>query len=233
MVFSAAAQNTDTRCYEMRIYWPEKGKMADLHARFRNHTTKLFEKHKISNIGYFVPEKNPDSVLVYFLAYPSKAARDSSWKAFRADPEWLKVRAESEKNGKIVNKVEERFLSTTDYSPNDLLSAGNRIFELRSYKATKHNLGLLNARFRNHTVKLFEKYGMRNLIYWTQNDKDDMLIYLLSHKSREAAAKSFGDFVKDPDWNTARSASETLAKGSITAKIDSEFLVPTDYSPLK
>lgn len=227
------AQNKDTRVYEMRIYWPHEGKMADMQARFRNHTTKLFEKHGMTNIGYFVPENKPDSVLVYVLAYPNQAARDTSWKHFATDPEWKKVASESEKNGKLVKKVEQKFMTTTDFSPLDLTSEGNRVFELRTYTASKYNLGLLMARFRNHTVKIFEKHGMRNIIYWNQVGKDDQLVYFLSHKSREAAKASFDAFRLDPDWIEARNASEKLAKGSITASVISAFFIPTDFSPLK
>ena len=227
------SQNTDTRIYEMRTYWPAPGKMNELLARFRNHTTKLFEKHGMTNIGYWTPQRKPDSVLVYVLAYPNKEARDASWKAFSNDPEWQKVQKESEANGKILEKATSLFYHSTDFSPNDLASKGDRVFELRTYKASKYNLGLLLARFRNHTVNLFAKHGMSNLIYWTQDNSDEMLVYLLAHKSKEAAAASFSAFRLDPEWTEARAASEKLAKGSITTSVVSEFLVPTDFSPLK
>lgn len=228
-----AQQQPDTRLYEMRTYWPVAGKMDKLLARFRDHSTKLLAKHGMTNIGYWVSQRKPDSVLVYILAYPNREARDASWKAFRNDPEWIKVRDESEANGKIIEKVEEKFLTNTDFSPNDLASKGDRVFELRTYKATKYNLGLLLARFRNHTLGLFAKHGMSNLIYWTQTDKDDALVYLLAHRSKEAAAASFSGFRTDPDWTAAREASEKLAKGSLTVSVVSEFLVPTDFSPWK
>lgn len=227
------AQNLDTRCYEMRIYYPAPGKMPNLLARFRNHTTKLFEKHGMTNIGYWTPLDKPDSVLIYVMAYPSKEARDVSWKNFASDPEWQKVAKESEIDGKIVAKVENKFMKSTDFSPNVLESKGDRVFELRTYKASKYNLGLLMARFRNHTLKLFEKHGMSNIIYWNQDGTDDMLIYVLAHKSKEAGLASFKSFVADPDWTAARAASEKLANGSITANIVSQYLVPTDFSPLK
>lgn len=232
--FAMTTPPSDGRLYEMRVYYSPQGKFPDILARFRNHTTKLFEKHGMTNVGYFTPLDNPDSCLIYFLSYPSKAARDSSWKAFGADPEWKKVVAESEKNGKIVSKVESYFLHTTDYSPVlQIDQKGNRVFELRTYKTTPYNLGLLNARFRNHTVKLFEKHGMTNLIYWTRDNADDYLVYLLAHKTKAAGLASFGSFVKDPGWVTAKSASETLGGGPITESIRSVYLVPTDFSPLK
>jgi len=228
-----AQQQSDTRLYEMRTYWPIAGKMDNMLARFRNHTTKLFAKHGMTNVGYWVPQRKPDSVLVYILAYSNKEARDASWKAFMSDPAWQKVQRESEAKGKIVEKVAQQFLNSTDFSPNDLASKGDRVFELRTYKATKYNLGLLLARFRNHTLGLFAKHGMSNLIYWTQADKDDVLIYLLGHKSKEAAAASFSAFRTDTDWIAAREASEKLAKGSLTVSVGSELLIPTDFSPWK
>jgi hypothetical protein len=114
------------------------------------------------------------------------------------------------------------------------------VFELRTYVATKGNLGNLNDRFKNHTLKLFEKYGMTNVVYWNvlkgEKDADNLLVYLLAHDSKDAAAKSFDAFRKDPDWLAARKASEEKGGGSLTEPkggVVSEFLVPTDYSPLK
>ncbi len=107
------------RFFEMRVYTASPGKLADLHKRFRDHTNRLFVKHGMTLIGYWTPTDGPEAenTLVYILAYPSRQARDKSWEAFRGDPEWNKAREESEKNGKIVEKVESKFLTPTDYSP--------------------------------------------------------------------------------------------------------------------
>ena len=114
----AAAAESDTRLYEMRVYWAAPGKLDALHARFRDHTTKLFAKHGMTNVGYFVPVgDNPERKLVYFLAYPDRKARDASWAAFVNDPEWKAAHAASEKDGKLVEKATETFMTTTDYSP--------------------------------------------------------------------------------------------------------------------
>ena len=118
----AAAQADKTsdggRVFEMRKYYAVPGKLDALNARFRDHTTKLFEKHGMENVGYWVISEGPDAdqVLVYILAYPSKEAKDAAWKGFRDDPEWKKAREESEKDGKIVQKVESTILKATDYS---------------------------------------------------------------------------------------------------------------------
>jgi len=238
----SSAAEKDSRVYELRVYYAAPGKLDALNARFRDHTLKLFEKHGLANVGYFVPTgENKDNKLVYFISAPSKEARDKSFKEFVADPDWQKAAKESEKDGKLVNKVESTFLTLTDYSPMLKIekSKDDRVFELRTYTATKGNLGNLNDRFKDHTIKLFEKHGMTNIGYWNmlkgQKGEDTMLIYLLAHKSEEAAKKSFDVFRMDPDWLAARKASEEKGGGSLTEKggVVSEFLVPTDYSPLK
>ncbi len=116
-VMMPAADNN--RFFEMRIYTSHPGKLADLNTRFRDHTNRLFVKHGMTLIGYWTPTEGPEAenTLIYILAYPSREARDASWKAFRADPEWIKASTESEKNGKIVEKVESKFMTPTDYSP--------------------------------------------------------------------------------------------------------------------
>jgi hypothetical protein len=108
----------DDRVFEMRTYYAHPGKMAALHARFRDHTCKLFEKHGMTVIGFWSPldKKESEEVMVYLLAYPSKEAADKAWKAFRDDPEWKAAKEASEKDGPLVQKVESKFLTPTDYS---------------------------------------------------------------------------------------------------------------------
>ncbi|QVL29853.1 NIPSNAP family protein [Telmatocola sphagniphila] len=106
------------RVFELRIYYAAPGKMDDLNARFRDHTCKLFEKHGMTLIGFWTETNPKDKVekLIYVLGYPSKEAADKSWKAFRDDPVWNKAREASEKNGKLVDKVESYYMKPTDYS---------------------------------------------------------------------------------------------------------------------
>jgi hypothetical protein len=230
----------DVRVYEMRTYYATPGKLDALVARFRDHTTKLFEKHGMTNIGYWVPVENPANKLIYILAFPNRKARDNSWKAFGADPEWRAVRKESESRGPLVAKLESLLLSATEYSP-DIKPAqsGDRIFELRIYTASKGNLDNLHARFRDHTLKLFEKHEMSNVAYWVpapgQRGESETLIYILAHKSVEAAKASFDAFRKDPAWIEVRKASEEKAGGPLTVKdgIKSTLMKPTDFSPIR
>lgn len=234
------AAEKDTRVYEMRTYYSPAGKLDALQGRFRNHTVKLFEKHGMTNVGYWTPLENPDNKLIYILAYPSSEAREKAWKAFLGDPDWLKVKKETEANGPIVAKVESVYLTATDYSPAIKPShAGERIFELRTYTSSPGNLDNLNARFRDHTLKLFEKHGMTSIGYWMpvkgQKGADNTLIYILAHKSVDAAKASFDAFRKDPAWLAARKASEEKGGGSLTTKdgVKSEFMKASDYSPIK
>jgi hypothetical protein len=108
----------DTRVFELRTYYAEPGKMKALNARFRDHTCKLFEKHGMTLIGFWNPidKEKSEEVLVYILAFPSKEAADKSWKDFQADPDWKKAKAESEKDGPLVKKIDRVFLNPTDYS---------------------------------------------------------------------------------------------------------------------
>jgi heme-degrading monooxygenase HmoA len=108
------------------------------------------------------------------------------------------------------------------------------VYEMRTYTTNEGKLDALNARFRNHTLKLFEKHGMKNVMYWTPTDAEkskNTLIYVLWHESEDAAKKSFAAFVKDPDWIKARDESEK--DGKIVAKVESVFMKVTDYSPHK
>ncbi|HEX8277500.1 MAG TPA: NIPSNAP family protein, partial [Segetibacter sp.] len=199
--------------YEMRIYYAAPGKLEDLSARFRNHTTRIFAKHGMTNIGYWIPVDNPENRLIYVLAYPGKEARDASWKAFGADPEWQAVAKASEVNGKLVTKVESLYMYPTDYSPDPKPEdkGSQRTFELRTYTASPGNIGNLHDRFRNHTLNLFKKHGMTNIAYWGPADssnasKGDQLIYIIAHKDKTAAEASWKAFREDPVWVAAKNA---------------------------
>ncbi len=110
----------DSRLFEMRTYHAAPGKLEALHARFRDFTNKLFVKHGMQMVGYWVPmnkEGQYDNTLVYILAFPSREAREKAWKEFTDDLEWHAVKAETEKNGRLVEKVDSVFMTATDYSP--------------------------------------------------------------------------------------------------------------------
>ena len=110
----------------------------------------------------------------------------------------------------------------------------NRVYELRTYTAPEGKLPELQARFRNHTMRIFEKHGMKNHGYWVPQDaplKDNTLIYIISHESREAAKKNWSAFGADPEWQKV--AKESQMNGKIVAGITSVYMDPADYSPIK
>ena len=120
----AASQRADpkqaaTTVYELRIYHAAPEKLGELLTRFRQHTTKLFEKHGMKNIAYWTPVDEPerDNMLIYILQHPSREAATANWKSFQDDPEWKRVKEESEANGKLAEKIDSTFMALTDFSP--------------------------------------------------------------------------------------------------------------------
>jgi hypothetical protein len=239
LVTSGVAAQKETRFFEMRTYYAAPGKLESLQSRFREHTTTLFARHGMVNIGYWVPLTNSQDRIIYLLAYPSREAREKAWREFGADPEWQSVAKESEKNGKLVAKAESVFLAATDFSPTVTpeRSGQPRVFELRTYRAAPGKLDNLLARFRNHTTTLFAKHGITQLGYFTPTEAKDgageTLVYLLAHQSVEACAESFKGFRADPAWIKAKADSEV--NGPLTAKdgVQSLLMAPTDYSPTR
>jgi hypothetical protein len=221
--------------YELRTYTTNAGKLDNLNARFRDHTVALFEKHGIQSIGYWVPVAK-ENTLVYVIKHKSRDAAKASWKAFIADPAWKKVARESQLNGQILAEAPESvYMETTDYSSTwkNGSADDDDLFELRIYKAAEGKLGKLDARFRDHTMRLFEKHGMRNVAYWHPTDEPnskDHLIYIIKHESRAAAKASWQAFVADPDWKKAAAASGV---GRLAKPPASTYMKATDYSAIK
>lgn len=112
------AQSAGT-VFELRTYTAPEGKLGDLQKRFRDHTRRIFDKHAMKSIGYWTPQDAPMSqnTLIYILQHANRDAAKKSWADFQADPEWQKVSAESQVNGRIVTKVDSVFMEATDYSP--------------------------------------------------------------------------------------------------------------------
>jgi hypothetical protein len=108
------------RAFELRTYTVPPEKLAVLDARFRDHTLAFFRKHGMASVAYFHPldaNKGAATTLIYFLTYPSREAATASWAAFRANPEWIAIRAESERKDGLVAQTQSVFLTPTDFSP--------------------------------------------------------------------------------------------------------------------
>lgn len=115
----SSAQAADSTVYELRVYHTFDGKLDDLLARFRDHTIEIFRRHGMESVAYWTPTDDPlkGRTLFYVLRHPSREAATTNWQAFHDDPEWKRVSAASEVNGKLVEKVDSTFLKLTAFSP--------------------------------------------------------------------------------------------------------------------
>jgi len=107
-----------THVYELRTYTTPPGKLDALKARFRDHTITIFNKHGMKSVGYWVPQDGPEheNTLVYVLEHESREAATKNWTDFRNDPEWVKAKADSEKDGPLTTQVKSVFMDPTDFS---------------------------------------------------------------------------------------------------------------------
>ncbi len=235
-LFNATAISDDG-VYELRIYTCEPGKLEALHTRFKDHTMQIFEKHGMENIAYWVPTSDDNNRLIYVIRHKSREAAAKSWKAFISDPEWKTVaKASREKHGKILAKApESTYMALNDYSPEVGKSDPQKLYELRIYTTAEDRLDALNARFRDHTVKIFDRHGLKSFAYWTPTDEPkskNVLVYVLEYDSRDAAKAGWKKFGSDPDWKKARAESEQDGR-ILSQRPESVYMTPTAYSPTK
>lgn len=232
-VSTVSAGEKNSPVYEIRTYTTNDGKLPALHNRFKDHTIALFKKQGIENVIYWVPE-DKENTLVYIIAHKSVKARNKTFKAFLDDPAWKKAYKESIKNGKLVANVESQFLVTTDYSPKTFAAAKpGWIYELRTYTTNAGKLPNLNARFRDHTIALFEKHGIHNALYTTPTKTKNTLVYVIAHKSRKAADASWKAFGQDPAWKKVAKESQLDGRILVKGGVKRQYLNTTDYSPIK
>lgn len=256
--FVMAQETKPGKVYELRIYTCNEGKLPDLHARFRDHSIRILAKHGMESLYYWTisekassdTEADAKNMLVYVLAHKSREAADASWAAFRADPEWVDVKAKSEANGPLLSKTPVSiFMTATDFSPpdgpvNGKSDAPARLFELRKYNDGPARVPSTAGRFRDWEADLFAKSNMPGVGYWTADD-NSAFIYLLAHKDRETAranwrifsagfgARRSGVAAAAPATNpTTRGAGRGRGAGGGGGS-EVRFLVPTDYSPRK
>jgi hypothetical protein len=193
--------------YESRIYTAVPGKLPAVNDRFAKHTMGFFKKHGIGMLGFWTDEIGTSNRLTYILVFDSMADREKKWTAFQADPGWHQVRSETEAAGPIVDHVVNAFMRLTPYSPQPQMRSN--IQELRIYDAMPGKLQALHDRFANHTMALFNKHGIENVAYWTEDvGTSNRLVYMLGHAYLGAREKGFSAFQADPAWQQARAESE-------------------------
>jgi hypothetical protein len=233
--------------YELRVYQPKSGMKNDLLSFMEKNVLTLAKENGLEIVAGFVPLDETDDRIVTLVRHKDRESSDAAYEKMQSNPQVQAVFQEAFPSGSPVESLTRVFLTQTDYSPEIAIEEkGNRVFELRTYIASPNNLDALNARFRNHTMKLFARHGMTNVIYWniakgeampakdllmalspkSQGKADitdplpasgNTLVYFLTHESQDAAKGSFDAFRQDPEWNTVRTESEKKAGGSLTA----------------
>ena len=216
--------------YELRIYDAMPGKLGALNDIFANHVMGFFKNYGIGMVGFWTAVIGIGNQLTYMLSVDNMSDREEKWGALRADPSWQKAHAEWESDGPLVSSMQNSFMRLTPYSPEPKISSNFQ--ELRIYQAVPGKMSALNARFSDHTIHLFEKHGIRNVGYWTQDvgvGTSNQLFYMVGHANLAEREKNWDAFGSDPDWQKARAESER--DGPLTSKTLSSILRPTDYSP--
>ena len=227
--------------HELRLYRTNPGRLPALLARFQDHALPLWEKHGVRQAGFFTTLVGASSNdLTYMLEWQSLAEREQRWEAFMADPAWARVRIESQRGGVINANVSNSFLVPTAFSAvrpgQPATNKGNdraMIYELRVYRTIPGRLPALLSRFQNHTLKLWEKHGIRQAGFWTTlvGESNNDLTYLLAWESLAEREQKWNAFATDPDWLKVRA--ETEADGPINQTVMNAFLSPTAFSSVK
>ena len=214
--------------YESRIYKAVPGKLPAINARFANHTIGFFKEFGIGIVGFWNDEIGASNQLTYILSFDSMADREEKWAAFQSHKPWHEARAETEANGPLVAQVLNSFMSLTPYSPQP--SFKTTLQEKRVYEAMPGKLPDLHNRFSNHTMGLFEKHGIENVAYWTEDvGTSNRLVYMVGYPDLGAREKNWADFGADPEWQKARTKSEE--NGALVRVSKHSILRLTDYSP--
>ena len=214
--------------YESRIYYAVPGKLPAINDRFANHAMGYFKKYDIGMMGFWTDDIGTSNQLTYILTFDSMGDREKKMGAIATDTGWQQVRAESESDGPLVAQVQNTFMRLTPYSPEPKLSS--KVQELRVYDAMPGKLPALHDRFSNHTMELFERHGIENIAYWTEDvGTSNRLVYLLGYPSLGDREKSWVAFGADPDWKKARMESEK--GGPLVRESRHSILRLTPYSP--
>ena len=226
--------------FELRIYAANENRHGHLINRFRNHTDRLFKKYKMEPIGYWLPTDGTSRQrrkFVYILKHPSRYEAYKNWAAFSNDHEWETVLDQPEFRGLLSERPTSIFMTANNYSEkvrNPIGKAGG-IYELRTYTVNPGKLNKLNARFRNHTTRIFNRHGIGNVDYWTPYNKPESgntLIYLIHHASRKQADANWRAFGSDPAWKKVARDSQRDGK-LLSRKPERLYLKALDFSPKK
>jgi hypothetical protein len=189
--FAATPEESGSPQYELQVIHAKPGKLDEVHKWFAAHHQDVLAKHGAESMAYLVPVgPNPENKLLAVYKFPNLPAVLAFSRALKADPLWKPLDTASESPELLVEKIEVTGLSPTDYSPPfaSTQAPNARVFELRTYTSpSPERLARLHARFREHTMRLFAKHGMENLVYWKPRDiegSDRKLMYLLGTRAK-------------------------------------------------
>ncbi|MFP6671452.1 MAG: NIPSNAP family protein [Pirellulaceae bacterium] len=224
--------------YELRIYKANEHRFQHLITRFREYTDRIFARHNMETLGYWVPSDGTTRQkrrIVYVLKHPSRYGAYANWTHFTNDREWQKVLDMPIFRGLLAEKPTSIFMTENEYSEKfvNAFDQLDGVYELRTYTCNEGKLAALNARFRDHTTKLFVKHGIKNVSYWTPFDlpeRQNTLIYMIRHENREQAESNWKTFLNDPEWK--RISQKSQKNGELLEKPPERiFLKPLDISP--
>lgn len=247
---SSFANAEDKAVYELQCFTLREGTGAKYEQLVKTAGLDAVKKVDVKLLGAWKPTNAADERLILLFSHASKENATMAWDAVKADADWIQANSQfTQANGNVVTGFKRIYLDPLSFGNNleSLLKkdSGSNTYELRTYVTSPGNLKNLYNRFSNHTVKLFEKHGMTNVIYWSVDKNDsvtdanlikalapagaampdlnpptvaheNMLVYFLAHQSEEAGKASFNKFRVDPTWKSALEASEKNAGGSLT-----------------
>jgi hypothetical protein len=233
------ARLTKGPVYELRIYTANENRYQHLIQRFREHTDRIFKKHGLEPLGYWIPidHQKHRRKFIYILKHPSRYAAYKNWVSFSISREWEHVLDQPVYQRLLTEKPISIFMTANDYSEvaKNAIEKEGGVYELRTYVAPPGKLSKLNSRFRDHTTKLFHKHGIHNVGYWTPFDRPEInntLVYLIHHASRKQADANWKAFTSDPRWKKV--ARQSQQDGQLLAQPpESIYLKAMEFSPLK
>ena len=185
--------------YEMRTYHAVPGMLPALNQRFSDQIVPIFQKHGVGMLGFWTNDIGQSNQLIYILSYEDMADREKRFGAVIADAEVQRILAQRPTpTARIINTL----MHATPYSPEPRLRG--EVHELRIYQAAVGRLPDLHNRFANHTRGFFQKYGIEEVGYWTEEIGDStLLVYILGYPSVAEREKRWAAFGADPDWHKA------------------------------
>jgi len=233
-VASAQSTPTETRLFELRTYHAPDGKLDALHARFREHATRLFERYGIASLGYWTPSDASDSRVVFLLAYPNAESRNNSWARLVTDPDWRKARRQSEAQGRLVERIEELMLVPTADCP---VVAPTRAEKPRSFELRTYTTKTADPTFHK---ALCEKFHDSLVGCWTaaaaQPGGETTHVYLLA-RERPGSEKRMPEVVHSDRFRISTTGGGPVPsvrpRPAVSDGGKGLVLQPTDYSPLR